>query len=362
MKEFKFLILTLFATLLLFSAFSSKVLAVYATSGTLTSTNLLLGKSVTSVDSFWYNASALGSGLKVQFSNDGGSTWYNSAGTPNGWNNCATIGGATIDLSGLGWSTANFIYRMEFTSDGSNTPVLEEVTVEYGATSTYTPEKTMVDDSSGSDIRGGVVSARSIGAPSTNAAISAREWVVTGYDGVDFPSYLKLQTMYNYTNAAVKTDLSQIAASGTYKILSDYTISSSPCGLPAAVIFVNGDLDITANFRTTAINLGEDPLGYRNECSSSLAFIVRGDITIAPTVNNIYGIFYAGGDMGMSTDLSPNPLYVFGSLLAHDFNLNRNLGADNATYPAEQIIYMPQYLITLKDLLGHAQVSWKEVK
>jgi len=53
-------------------------------------------------------------------------------------------------------------------------------------------------------------------------------------------------------------------------------------------------------------------------------------------------------------------LYVFGSLIANSFVLGRNLGADNANYPAEQVIFMPQYFLTLKDLLGRSQVSWRE--
>ena len=105
----------------------------YNTLGTLTSTNLLSGESVISIDSFDYNASAIPSGtsLKVQFSQDN-TNWYNSAGTPGGWDTL-TQGTNNIDLSGLSWSGPNFYYHMEFTSDASDTPVLDEIRVNFSA-------------------------------------------------------------------------------------------------------------------------------------------------------------------------------------------------------------------------------------
>lgn len=106
----------------------------YDSPGTVTSVNLLSAESVASVDSFYYNAPSIpsGTGLRVQYSTDN-SNWYNSAGTLNGWDTLSQ-GTDNISLSGLGWSGSNFYYHMEFTSDGSNTPVLEEIRVYF---STY---------------------------------------------------------------------------------------------------------------------------------------------------------------------------------------------------------------------------------
>jgi len=103
-------------------------------SGTVTSTNLLSGEKVVSIDSFNYIASAIPSGtsLKVQFSQDS-TNWYNSAGTPDGWDTLSQ-GTNNIDLSGLSWSGDEFYYHMLFTSDGTDTPVLDEITVNF---STY---------------------------------------------------------------------------------------------------------------------------------------------------------------------------------------------------------------------------------
>ena len=106
----------------------------YYTLGTITSVNLLSGEAVVSIDGFYYDASAIpsGTGLRVQFSQDN-ANWYNSSGTPSGWDTLSQ-GSATISLSSLGWSGPNFYYHMEFTSNGANTPVLDEIRVYF---STY---------------------------------------------------------------------------------------------------------------------------------------------------------------------------------------------------------------------------------
>lgn len=105
----------------------------YSLSGNLTSTNLLSGINNTSIDSFSYTASAIPAGttLKVQFSQDS-INWYNSLGASNGWDTLS-VGGPSISLTGLGWSGANFYYRAQFTSDGTGTPVLDDITVHYSA-------------------------------------------------------------------------------------------------------------------------------------------------------------------------------------------------------------------------------------
>jgi hypothetical protein len=106
----------------------------YSSPGTLTSINLLSAKTVYTIDTFYYDAPAIpsGTGLKVQFSTDN-TTWYNSSGTPGSWDTMSQ-GTDNISLSGLGWSGSNFYYNMEFTSDGSDTPLLDMIAVIF---STY---------------------------------------------------------------------------------------------------------------------------------------------------------------------------------------------------------------------------------
>jgi len=102
--------------------------------GVLISKNLLEGKAVDSIQSFYYNAVSIPSGslLRVQFSQDG-TNWVNSSGTPNGWDVLTYTGGKEIDLRGLNWTTPYFYYKMEFyfNPQRSAAPVLEEVGVKY---------------------------------------------------------------------------------------------------------------------------------------------------------------------------------------------------------------------------------------
>ncbi|MFC2011805.1 hypothetical protein ACFLVU_01620 [Chloroflexota bacterium] len=99
----------------------------YETLGTITSINLLPSEVI--IDSFGYTTVAIptGTSLKAQFSQDS-STWYDSAGNSGQWDTLSE-GSQSIDLSGLNWAGNNFYYKMEFTSDGTDTPVLDEITL-----------------------------------------------------------------------------------------------------------------------------------------------------------------------------------------------------------------------------------------
>ena len=215
---------------------------------------------------------------------------------------------------------------------------------------------------------GGTVTAGGSIYPTDPYAASERGWRIANYPGiVDFRDYDDLQDLYS-----VEETVSGFAGITDSKIYQwncsggPCTIDSSPCGRNInAVVFVDGDLEISADFASALSNPSvPELLAARNNCNSSLAFIVKGDINIASSVNNIYGIFYAGGDLITEASATPpdGRLYVFGSLLARSFDLNRTLEADNENYPAEQVIYMPKYLLDLgtSDLLGRQKVTWRE--
>ena len=112
---------------------------VYDSPGTMTSTNLLSGETVSSIDSFDYTVSTIpgGTSLKVQFSQNG-SNWYDSAGTADAWDTLSS-GANSIDLGALSWYGPNFYYKMEFTSDGTDTPVLDEIEVNFSSNSYLSP-------------------------------------------------------------------------------------------------------------------------------------------------------------------------------------------------------------------------------
>jgi hypothetical protein len=67
----------------------------------------------------------------VQFSQNN-TNWYNSSGSLGGWDTLSQ-GTHSIGLGGLGWTGPNFYYRAQFTSDGTNTPVLDDISVNYSS-------------------------------------------------------------------------------------------------------------------------------------------------------------------------------------------------------------------------------------
>lgn len=103
------------------------------------SINLLGAESqqngVSSIDSFVYNLSdkPAGTTASAQFSQNG-STWYDSAGSLNAWDTLTTGVDNSIDLSALTWSGKNFYYKLLFGGDGSTTPVLDDIKLNYSYT------------------------------------------------------------------------------------------------------------------------------------------------------------------------------------------------------------------------------------
>ncbi len=98
--------------------------------GSLVSTNLLSGQGAYSIDAFRCTTIIrAGSGLDVQFSQDG-LVWYDSNGNMN-QRNTLSDGSNFIDLSGLGWEGYSLYYRMDFTSNIDNAPILQNVALLY---------------------------------------------------------------------------------------------------------------------------------------------------------------------------------------------------------------------------------------
>lgn len=135
MNKNKRILISLFLVITILAGFwfAKEVLAGYYSSGTLTSINLLSGQTVITIDSFGYIVSSIpaGTNLKVQFSQDA-STWKNSTGTTGSWDTLS-VGTNSISLSTLGWSGPNFYYKIEFTSDGTGTPILDEISVGFSS-------------------------------------------------------------------------------------------------------------------------------------------------------------------------------------------------------------------------------------
>jgi hypothetical protein len=98
--------------------------------GELTSTNLLAGQEVHSIESFNCTTSLpVGTSIKTQFSQNS-IEWYNSGGLLNGWDNLSD-GFNSIDLSTLGWFEPDFYYRMNFSSEGIDAPSVQNINLSF---------------------------------------------------------------------------------------------------------------------------------------------------------------------------------------------------------------------------------------
>ena len=208
----KFKIIIIFAVVILAGfGFAGTASAAYYTSGNWTSTNLLAAETVTSIDSFVYNLSAkpTNTDATIQFSQDN-TSWYSSAGVLNGTDTLTTGVNNTINLSGLGWSGANFYYKVVFTSsDGVDTPVLDDISVVFTSNQPpNTPTNSLpTNGATGQDLNVGLTGSAysdTESDPQTNAG-----WQMD--DDADF-----LTPVWTRTAGATETTTTITAANGTF--------------------------------------------------------------------------------------------------------------------------------------------------
>jgi hypothetical protein len=124
----------------------------YKTTATIQSTNILSGQYAGAIKSVTYNLSAkpAGTTATIQFSQNA-SSWYNAVGTLNASNTLTTGTNNILDATPSGWIGPNFYYKIAFGSDGTGTPVLDDIAVRYVGgykpiASTYSPVS-ITDDS-----------------------------------------------------------------------------------------------------------------------------------------------------------------------------------------------------------------------
>lgn len=131
----------------------------------------------------------------------------------------------------------------------------------------------------------------------------------------------------------------------------------------SGTIVVNGNLLINADtvYQSGAVSGRIDNL-------PSVAWLVRGNITVGPTVRNMAGIFFSEGASGIktgTTGLSSTdvPLIVSGMLIGKKITLER-LYKDQANTPSEQIIFDGRAVVNpppgLVDLMKWLPI-WQEV-
>jgi len=163
--------------------------------------------------------------------------------------------------------------------------------------------------------------------------------------------------LFNSVPADPLTGFSWLKASGDITINNPLNISNNK----KAVIFVDGNLNINNEIR---MNSPE---------TSFVMFVVRGDIIVDPSIGNnnansntpnISGIFWADGAFISNSDspASDTKLVVRGSVATNGgFSLQRDLGNDNQTFPAEVFIYAPEFQLNFPDTLSEKRLVWKEV-
>jgi hypothetical protein len=128
------------------------------------------------------------------------------------------------------------------------------------------------------------------------------------------------------------------------------------------VVFVKGDLIIKSKIDVPS--------------SSSLTFVVSGNIVIDKEIGNsagsyytpstpnvsIEGVYLADGKIITTDDPSvPKQLIGEGIFVGWGgFDLDRDLGGDNMTHPPQLFIYRPSLSFHVRDILKRSSYSWRE--
>jgi len=160
---------------------------------------------------------------------------------------------------------------------------------------------------------------------------------------------------YNYLWDKIqnKTEISSLNTnSGVFNIPNSYTINSLPGNFSSEnfnqIVFINGDLTIDTN-----ITIAD---------SSTLTFIVNGDIKIGKSVQNVEAALMSDKSIYTAYDINPeettDSLNLAGVFNADKFLLQRTLLVN--TDPTEHFTYEPKYLLKMKEYMGESQIEWLE--
>ena len=259
----------------------------YSSPGTIVSNNLLTGVTgVDGIDEFVYNLSSkpTGTTATVQFSQNG-TNWYNSANVPGGTDTLTTGTNNTINIHALGWTGANFYYKVAFTGDGMTTPVLDDVNVNY-TKSGYTNTSTNVTDpySDTTKINTGSSSNYVV----STGALTTAIYVDAG-DGAD--GAVTISANKNINTDIIATGRSTYADGIRYAVsaigTNTITTSATANGIAAAdeVLLVNLQGDVTNNG-----NVGNYEFLEVQSVSGTL-------ITLASNLTKTYGV---GGNANLT--------------------------------------------------------------
>jgi hypothetical protein len=219
----------------------------------------------------------------------------------------------------------------------------------------------------------------SVGAPSGNnnvdyAAIvngtitptftSAKNWLIRPYSTVlaSPKNYQELYDKLGVDSCAYSPASGTVPdAQGRFLISGDLATSGGQTavgncgsGSTARVVFINGNLTINGNLSYTRPTV----------------FIVKNNITIAPSVTTINAVLLSDGSVFTGTTYPGTPdvqLTVNGGIMGvlsstGQVDLQRNLVSNNVTQASEKFIYEPKYLFLLSSYLGNSTTYYEEEK
>jgi hypothetical protein len=202
--------------------------------------------------------------------------------------------------------------------------------------------------------------------------VSPNNWLVQQtYPTINYYERFS-QKLTNETKTEITTELDN---------LTQHACSTSPC-----ILTITGDVSTAANTPWT-ISANEQIILLVNgnvTINSDIniinggffAMIVNGNITVSPNVGGLAssaspyleGVFFATNashtatfSSGASTTVGHERLNITGSVIADNFSLQRDLGVDNDTTPAESFIFNPKLLFTMPDVMKEAPYVWQEV-
>lgn len=183
---------------------------------------------------------------------------------------------------------------------------------------------------------------------------SSKNWRVTETNAETFKTY---DDYWNLASSKTQiTDNTLKTTSGTWYFNGNLEITNSviPSGFSTSVynqvVFVNGDLKISADVTISG--------------SSTLLFIVKGKVEVSKTVNNIHAGIFADGDLFTAYNIndgeSAGTLFLKGIYSIHKYTSQRTLqGTDNSDTASEDFTYEPKYLVQLKNFFGNYKVTWE---
>lgn len=195
---------------------------------------------------------------------------------------------------------------------------------------------------------------------SIGGGLSSTDWnAVTRYRGktLDYAFFAAREGVaLSQTNDWISDNMDQpaddgrdfwfIDPSGTAVISEDWSVT----GGDSLVVFVDGDLRIENDVTV--------------DTSSFLAFVVRGDVDVDPSVTSMQGMYVLDGTFTTESATPANDVQLVtgGSVVAWTgVQLSRDLGNGNIGSPAEKFVYRPDLLVNMPLKMKTYAMEWTEV-